>query len=121
MEKFYGSQEDVVLLMNVPMYGTKQAAHCFYQALVKKVKDRNCSRSKADPCLYFIWRNGRFAVLLSWMDDILALGHPEDVKQIEADLQSAFVRKSEGEIKEYVGNKVDIMRQSDGRAKIKVT
>ena len=55
------------------------------------------------------------------MDDILALGYPEDVKQIEADLQSAFVSKSEGEKKEYVGNKVDVVRQSDGRARIKVT
>jgi hypothetical protein len=59
--------------------------------------------------------------MLSWVDDILALGHPEDVKQIEADLQSAFVSKSEGEMKEYVGNKVDVVRQSDGRAKIKIT
>jgi hypothetical protein len=55
------------------------------------------------------------------VDDILALGHPEDVKQIEEDLQSAFVSKCEGEMKEYVGNKVDVVRQSDGRARIKVT
>ena len=55
------------------------------------------------------------------MDDILVLGHSEDVKQIEADFQSAFVSKSEGEMKEYVGNKVDVVRQSDGRARIKVT
>ena len=45
--------------------------------------------------------------MLSCVDDILALGHPEDVKQIESDLQSAFVSKSEGEMKEYIGNKVD--------------
>ena len=121
MDKFYGSREDVVLLLNVPIYGTKQAAHCFYQTLVKKVKDRSYNRSKADPCLYYIWRNGRLAVMLSWVDDILALGHPEDVKQIEEDLQSAFVSTCEGEMNEYVGNKVDVRRQSDGRARIKVT
>jgi hypothetical protein len=44
--------------------------------------------------------------MLTWVDDILALGHPEDVKQIKADFQSAFVSKSEGELKEYIGNKV---------------
>ena len=55
------------------------------------------------------------------MDDFLALGYPEDVKQINADLQSAFVNNSEGEMKEYIGNKVDVICQSDGRAKIKVT
>ena len=29
--------------------------------------------------------------------------------------------KCEGEMKEYIGNKVDVVRKSDGRAKIKVT
>ena len=59
--------------------------------------------------------------MLSWVDDILALGHPDDVKQIKADLQSTFVSKSEGEMKQYVGNKVDVVHQSDGRTKMKVT
>jgi hypothetical protein len=57
------------------------------------------------------------AAMLSWVDDILALGHLEDVKQIKSDLQSAFVSKSEGKMKEYVGNKVDVVRQSDGKGK----
>ena len=109
------------MLLNVPIYGTKQAAHCFYQTLVKKVKDRNYNRSKADPCLYYIWQFGRLALMLSWLDDILTLGYPDDIEQIEEDLQSAFVSKCEGEMKEYVGNKVDVVRQSDGRARIKVT
>jgi hypothetical protein len=77
MDKFYGSQDDVVLLLNVPIYGTKQAAHCFYQTLVKKVKDRNYNRLKADPCLYYIQKSNRLAIMLSWVFDILASGHPE--------------------------------------------
>ena len=28
MDKFYGSQDDVVLLLDVPIYGRKQADHC---------------------------------------------------------------------------------------------
>ena len=66
--------------MNVPIYGTKHAAHCFYKVLVDKVKERSWKRSKADLCLYYLWMNGRMAVMLSWVDDILALGHPEDIK-----------------------------------------
>ena len=65
MEKFYGSRKDVALLLNVPIYGTKQAAHYFYQTLVKEVKDQNYERSKADPCLNYIWSNGRLALMLS--------------------------------------------------------
>ena len=120
MNKYYGNCEDEILLLNVLIHGTNQAAHCFYQILVKKVKDRDYNLSKADPCLYYIQRNGRLAVMLSWEDDILALGYPDDVKQIKADLQSAFVSKSEGEMKEYIGNNVDVVRQSDGGAKIKL-
>ncbi len=77
MNKYYGNQKDVVLLLNVPIYGTKQAACCFYQTLVKKVKDRDYNQSKADPCLFYILRNGRLAVMLSWVDDILALRYPD--------------------------------------------
>ena len=46
-EQYYG--DDEVLRINVPIYGTKQAAHCFYKVLVDKVKARNYNRSKADP------------------------------------------------------------------------
>ena len=38
MEGFYGSKEDVTLLLNAPIYGTKQAAFCFYKTLVKRWK-----------------------------------------------------------------------------------
>ena len=40
MEMFYGSQKDVVLRLNVLIYGTKQAASCFYKQLVKQTADR---------------------------------------------------------------------------------
>jgi hypothetical protein len=50
--KFY-NEENEVLKLNVPIYGTKQAAHCFYKALAKKVKEKEYERSKADPCLFY--------------------------------------------------------------------
>jgi hypothetical protein len=39
-KKYYGSRKDVVLSMKVPIYGTKQAAECFYKELVKKSKEK---------------------------------------------------------------------------------
>ncbi len=53
MEEFYGSRENVTLLLNAPIYGTNQAAFFFYKTLVGKVKDSKYERSKADPCRYF--------------------------------------------------------------------
>jgi len=56
MEEFYGKREDVALLLNAPIYGTKQAAVCFYKTLVGKIKDSKYEISKADPCLYYRWK-----------------------------------------------------------------
>ena len=75
MEECFGSRKDVALLLNVPNYGTNQATHCFHQTLVKEVKDRNYKQTKVDSWFYFIWRNGRLAMMLLWVDDVLALGH----------------------------------------------
>ena len=81
--------------------------------MVDKVKDSKYERSKADPCLYFQWKNGRLALMVSWIDDILAIGHPEDIKEMEADLNKAFVCKSEGRLPEYVGSKVEMTRDKN--------
>ena len=108
--------DDVVLRLNVPIYGTKQAAACFYQLLVKKLKSRSYERSKADPCFYFIITDGRLSLMLSWVDDILIMGTPGDVQQIKSDLMSVFECKDEGALVEYAGSKIDITRKSDGLA-----
>jgi hypothetical protein len=36
MECFYGSLSDIMILMQVPLYGTKQAFNCFYKKLTKE-------------------------------------------------------------------------------------
>ena len=90
MEKYYWKKGDMVLHLNVPIYGTKQAASCFYKTLVKKTQNSGYERSKADPCLYIIWWDNRLALMVSWVDD-LVLGEKKDVKQIKVDLQEAFM------------------------------
>ena len=117
-EEYY--DDDTVLLLNVPIYGTKQGASCFYKKLVKTVKGRLYKRSQADPCLYYTWRNGRLVMMISWIDDNMILGHPEDVAQFRKDLEDGFECKYEGTLTEYVGSKIDIRRKSAGTS-IKVT
>ena len=118
-EEFYPG--DVVLRMNVPIYGTKQAGACFYRTLVESIKERRYNRSKADPCLYYVWRDGRLSLCLSWVDDILALGEKQDVERIQQDLESKFTCKREGPLKEYVGSKIDLSRDENGLGKLKFT
>jgi hypothetical protein len=59
-------------------------------------------------------RNGQLSLFASWVNDIIIMGLPSDVRQIEQDLERSFVCKSEGEMKEYVGSKIDILRDSTG-------
>ena len=58
--------------------------------------------------------------MVSWVDGMLAIGHPDDVKEMEADLKKAFTCKSEGELKDYVGSKVDLTRDGNGLDTVKV-
>jgi uncharacterized protein YnzC (UPF0291/DUF896 family) len=73
MEEYYGSKQDTMCEMLVPLYGTKQAAECFYQTLRKKVEKLGYSRSKADFTLFFRWVDGRLIAFVTWVDDILAI------------------------------------------------
>ena len=59
--------------------------------------------------------------MVSRVDDIMALEHPDDVKQIEADMLEAFKCKGEGELKAYVSSKINIKQLSSGLATVKFT
>ena len=65
MECVYRAWSDVVLLMQVPLYGTKEASNCFYKKLNKDMSTKCYSWSKADPCLFFVWINGKLLIFLS--------------------------------------------------------
>lgn len=36
-------------------------------------------RSQLDPCLYFVWRDGRLTLMVSWVDVLLLFGESADV------------------------------------------
>ena len=81
---------DVVLRMNVPLYGTKQAAYCFFKTFAAHIKNVTYKQSKADPCLYFGWIDGEMVVFVAWVDDVMVLGPPKLVEQVQRDLEKAF-------------------------------
>jgi hypothetical protein len=72
--------------------------------LLEKNLDRGYQRSRADNSIFFLTvRNKQLSVFASWVDDLIIMGLPADVRQIEQDLErSVVVCKSEGEMKEYV-------------------
>ncbi len=94
--------------MNVPLYGTKQAAYCFFKMFALHIKNMTYKQSKANLCLYFGWINKEMVVFVAWVDDIMVLGPPKLVEQVQQDLEKAFTCKREGELTEYVGIKLTI-------------
>jgi hypothetical protein len=105
--------------MNVPLYGTKQVAYCFFKTYVKRVKKMMYKQLKADPCLCVSWVDNSLAVLVAWVDDIMVLGPCTLVKQIQRDLENAFACKHEGELTEYIGSMIMINRDSMGFGTLK--
>jgi hypothetical protein len=105
---------DVVLQMNVPLYGTKQAAYCFFKTFATHIKNATYKQSKADPCLYYGWINGEMLVFVVWVDGVMVLGPPKLVEQVQRDLEKAFRCKCEGVLTEYVGSKLTISRNEKG-------
>jgi hypothetical protein len=122
MEQYYGSCKDVVFRMLVPIYGTKQAAECSYQELVKRSKEKGYERTNADFTLFKLWtKEGRLLVFAVWIDDIIAFRAKADLDTFEADITTSFEAKAGPVFNDYVGNKIDINRGDDGIATIKFT
>ena len=121
MEEYLGSKRDTVCEMLVPLYGTKQAAECFYKTLKKKVEKLGYSRSKADFTLFYRWVDGRLLVFATWVDDLLVCGEDCDLDAFEREIKSEMEIKAEPEFNEYLGNAITIKRDSTGLGEVKFT
>jgi hypothetical protein len=75
-------------------------------------KSMEYKRSKADPCLYYAWTAFLGLVLWRlWVNDCLTVGNKEAVKQAKQQMMNHFDCDEIGELKEYVGHKVDINKE----------
>ena len=67
IEKYY--LDNAWLLLLASIYG------------LKMIKNRGCTMSQADPGLYFKWIEEGILIWLSWIDDYVYCGKPEDVAE----------------------------------------
>ena len=104
-EKFYPS--NVLLQLLKALYGTKQAAAAFWKELLKCMRDMMYKRNGADPCMYFKWTMVGLVIWLSWVDDCMIWGHKDIVPKENEEFMSRFDCDDVGEVKEYVGCKID--------------
>ena len=71
------------------------------------MRSMKCEKSKADPCLYFKWSENGLLLWLSWIDDYLCEENPIEVAKDRADILNKFQSDDIGEVKEYLGCKID--------------
>ncbi len=94
--------------MNVPLYGTKQAVYCLFKTFARYTKEMTYKQSKADPCLYVSWVYNALVVFVACVDDVMVLGPPLLVEQVQHDLEKAFTCKCQGGLAKYVGSKPNL-------------
>jgi hypothetical protein len=98
---------DIVLLLLKTIYGTKQAAMAFWREMCRAMKNMAFARSTVDPCVFFEWTELGLCIWLLWVDDCLCVGSHAAVKRATEAMKARFDCDDIGEMKEYVGCKVD--------------
>jgi hypothetical protein len=92
------------------LYGIKQVAKEFWLKLLEALRSMKYDRSKADPCFYFPNAEHRLVIWLSWVDNCLICGKPEGVKHAKEEMMKRFDCDEVGELKEYIGCKIEYYR-----------
>ena len=74
-------------------------------------------QNKADPCLYHKWIDGKLLIWITWVGGCLIAGAKDEVMKAKDKMMSLFDCDDVGEMKEYVGCKVEHNR-SKGEMKV---
>ena len=108
-EKYYGGE--VVLLLLKTIYGLIQSAYEYWRKLLSVFIKIGFARSNADPCAYYKWKDGKLQIWTSWVDDLMAAGDKKQVIESREALKGDFKLDELGELKEYIGCKVELNRE----------
>jgi hypothetical protein len=89
------------------IYGTIQAAMCFWRVLTKAFSNMGYTRCATDPCLHFKWTDAGLSLFASHVDNNLIVGCDNNVKLAKRLLQDELDCEDIGQLKEYLGCKID--------------
>jgi hypothetical protein len=89
------------------IYGLKKAALAFQKELLQAFKNMGFIRSSADPCLYVKDTKNGLVIWISWVGNCLLMGRKSEVSKYHAVMNSYFDFDNIGDLKEYVGCKID--------------
>ncbi|WAQ84739.1 hypothetical protein PtA15_5A312 [Puccinia triticina] len=89
------------------LYGTKQAARCWWKHLQKKLKDLGYTPSQFDSSLYILQHSSHKGAIWVHVDDGVVLGSSDKIlRQLEKDLQDCLEIKWQSGVETIVGVEV---------------
>jgi hypothetical protein len=97
---------------NTKLLLLKQAAFRCWEYLLEIIAQLGCTRSDADPCLYYKWTEELLVMCLSWVDDCFITGPQEAALKLKMDKMTTVDCDDGGELKENVGYKIDQDREA---------
>jgi hypothetical protein len=99
-------QANKVCKLKKSLYGLKQAARAWNEAIDKRLKEVGLIQSCFDPCLYF--DSGRTLFVLIYVDDLVIASEDEGlVDKVASALQEKFEISCLGNIKHYLGMQIE--------------
>jgi hypothetical protein len=102
-----------VLKLQKSLYGLKQAARVWNQAMDKCLTDLGFNQSKLDSCLYVNKVYGKTCYLIVHVDDILMVSEDEDIiTNLSSQISKVFELKCLGDAKQFIG--INIERLENG-------
>jgi hypothetical protein len=105
--EFPGCQGKVCKL-NRAMYRLKQAPRAWYAQIDSHLTAKGLSKSTIDPNLYFSYIDGKYTIVLLYVDDLLVTGdNTEEIACITKDLLSEFGMTSLGRARVYLGAEIE--------------
>ena len=94
----------------------KQSPRCWNRELSCHLLDSGFQQSKADPCVYFRWKNGNLNIVSIYVDDlILVVDLMKDLEQTKEELSARFKMKDLGQLRYCLGI---VCEQSTGCIKL---
>jgi len=102
------SKPDHVCQLKKGLYGLKQAARCWKEAMDAHLKKAGYTQCSADCCMYVkILENGKFVFLSLYVDDLLIASNDINIlKEEKESLKRAFEMEDQGEIHFCLGMSV---------------
>lgn len=110
---FQGENKNLVCRLKKGIYGLKQAAKLWYEAIHDVLIRAGFQRSKADACLYSANINNEWVFVLIYVDDMaVAAKTKKTIQSVKSMIALKFNIQDLGEIKQYLG--IEVERDSDG-------